>query len=45
MPNEYWKERSEKEGAKARTEADEMANVQTDTEDGTIFYVGWKQPT
>ena len=40
MPNEHWKERSEKEGAKAWMEADEMANAQMDTEDSTAFYAG-----
>lgn len=39
MPDEYWKEWSEKEGAKAQMEADEMVNAQMDTE-GSIFYVG-----
>lgn len=37
MPNEYWKEGSEKEDAKARMVADEMTNAQMDTDDGTVF--------
>lgn len=37
MPNEYWKEQSEKEDAKAQMEADKMKNAQMDAEDSTIF--------
>lgn len=40
MPNEFWKEQSEKEGAKAWMDADEMANAQMVTKGGTVFCVG-----
>lgn len=43
MPNEYWKEQSEKESAKAWMDADEMADAQMVTKGGTVFCVGWKQ--
>lgn len=40
MPNEFWKEQSEKESAKAWMDADEMANAQMVTKGGTVFCVG-----